>query len=214
MRIVLSIIFLLIGFQSIFAQPVPMDPDMRYGKLSNGMAYYIRHNKEPKERASFYIIQDVGAILEEDDQDGLAHFLEHMAFNGTKHFPGKGIIKTLERHGVAFGRNINAYTDKDETVYNLSDVPVKNPGLLDTCLLILNDWSDYLLLTNEEIDAERCVISEEWRTRRNAGFRLREKYFPVLLKDSKFAQRDIIGKLDVIKNFKKFLIDNSHQPSR
>ncbi|MBK9566478.1 MAG: insulinase family protein [Saprospiraceae bacterium] len=202
MRIVLSIIFLLIGFQFIFAQSVPIDPDIRYGKLSNGMAYYIRHNKEPKERASFYIIQDVGAILEEDDQDGLAHFLEHMAFNGTKHFPGKGIIKTLERHGVAFGRNINAYTSNDETVYNLSEVPIKNPGLLDTCLLILNDWSEYLLLTNEEIDAERGVISEEWRTRRNAGFRLREKYFPVLLKDSKFAQRDIIGKLDVIKNFK------------
>jgi zinc protease len=202
MRSILIIFILLSGFQYCFTQAVPMDPDIRYGKLSNGMTYYIRHNKEPKERASFYIIQDVGAVLEEDDQDGLAHFLEHMAFNGTKHFPGKGIIKTLEKHGVAFGRNINAYTSTDETVYNLSEVPIKNPGLLDTCLLILNDWSDYLLLTNEEIDAERGVISEEWRTRRNAGFRLREKYFPILLKDSKFAKRDVIGKLDVIKNFK------------
>lgn len=202
MRNLFSLLLLIIGVQNVFAQPVPMDPDIRYGKLSNGLTYYIRHNKEPKERASFYIIQDVGAVLEEDDQDGLAHFLEHMAFNGTKHFPGKGIIKTLEKHGVAFGRNINAYTNIDETVYNLSEVPVKNPGLLDTCLLILNDWSDYLLLTNEEIDAERGVISEEWRTRRNANFRMRAKWFPVLMNNSIYGKRDVIGNLDVIKNFK------------
>ena len=188
------------------AQPgipkVPVDPEIRIGKLENGLTYYIRHNEEPKERVSFYIIQNVGAILEEDNQNGLAHFLEHMAFNGTQHFPGKGIIHTLEKHGVAFGRNINAYTSTDQTVYNLSDVPVNHPGLIDTCLLVLNDWSDFLLLTDEEIELERGVISEEWRTRRNANFRMMKKIYPVLYKDSKYAERDVIGDLDVIKNFK------------
>ena len=192
--------FSLIGTTAYSQQP-PVDPAIRTGKLANGLTYYIRHNEEPKERASFYIIQNVGALLENDNQDGLAHFLEHMAFNGTKNFPGKGIINTLEKHGVAFGRNINAYTSQNETVYNLSDVPVNAPGLIDTCLLILHDWSDYLLLTEEEIDLERGVISEEWRTRRNASFRMQRQFFPVLFKDSKYAVRDVIGNLDVIKNF-------------
>lgn len=183
------------------AQQIPIDPDVRMGKLDNGLTYYIRHNEEPKERASFYIIQNVGALLENDEQNGLAHFLEHMAFNGTEHFPGKGILNTMEKHGVAFGRNVNAYTSFNETVYNLSDVPVNVPGLVDTCLLVLNDWSNYLLLTEEEIDAERGVISEEWRTRRDANFRMRAKYFPALMGDSKFAERDVIGDLNVIKNF-------------
>ena len=186
---------------SAIGQPVPVDPAVRIGKLENGLTYYIRHNQEPKERASFYIIQNVGAMLEEDNQDGLAHFLEHMAFNGTKNFPGKGIINTLERYGVAFGRNINAYTSQNETVYNLSDVPVNLPGLVDTCLLILHDWSDFLLLEEEEIDLERGVISEEWRTRRNAGFRMMKELYPTIYKDSKYAKRDIIGSLDVIQNF-------------
>ncbi|MCT4589012.1 MAG: insulinase family protein [Carboxylicivirga sp.] len=180
---------------------VPVDPEIRTGVLDNGLTYYIRHNQEPKERASFYIIQNVGGILEDDSQDGLAHFLEHMAFNGTKHFPGKGVISSLEKHGIAFGRNINAYTAQDETVYNISNVPVAPNGLMDTCLLILNDWSNYLLLTEEEIDAERGVISEEWRTRRNAGFRTRAKMMPVLLNNSKYGERDVIGELDVIKGF-------------
>ena len=164
---------------SINAQQIPIDPNVKMGKLDNGLTYYIRHNEEPKERASFYIIQNVGALLENDEQNGLAHFLEHMAFNGTEHFPGKGILNTMEKHGVAFGRNVNAYTAFNETVYNLSDVPVNVPGLVDTCLLVLNDWSNYLLLTDEEIEAERGVISEEWRTRRDANFRMRAKYFPV-----------------------------------
>lgn len=188
--------------QSSLDQPAPIDPAVRTGKLANGMTYYIRHNEEPKERASFYMIQNVGALLENDEQNGLAHFLEHMAFNGTKHFPGKGIINTLEKHGVQFGRNINAYTSTGETVYNLSDIPVKHEGLIDTCLLVLNDWSDFLLLTDEEIDAERGVISEEWRTRRNAGFRMQRQFLPVLLNGSKYMNRDVIGDLDVIKNFK------------
>ncbi len=181
--------------------PVPIDPEIRTGVLDNGLTYYIRHNQEPKERASFYIIQNVGGILEDDSQDGLAHFLEHMAFNGTKHFPGKGVISSLEKHGIAFGRNINAYTAQDETVYNISNVPVAPNGLMDTCLLVLHDWSNYLALEEEEIDAERGVISEEWRTRRDAGFRTRNQTMPALLNNSKYGERDVIGELDVIKGF-------------
>ena len=180
---------------------LPLDPSVRYGKLDNGMTYYIKSNQEPKDRASFYMIQNVGAILEEDSQNGLAHFLEHMAFNGTKHFPGKGILNTLEKHGVAFGYNINAYTAQEETVYNLSEVPTDKPGLLDTCLLVLNDWSNYLLLTEEEIDLERGVITEEWRTRRTADFRMYRESMPYVFNNSRFSERDVIGDLDVIKNF-------------
>lgn len=184
-------------------EAVPVDPEIRRGTLENGLTYYIRQNNEPENRASFYIIQNVGALLENDDQNGLAHFLEHMAFNGTENFPGKenGIISTLEKHGVAFGRNINAFTAFNETVYNISDVPVEHPGLVDTCLMVLNDWSNYLLLTEDEIDAERGVITEEWRTRRTASFRMTWQFLPVLLKGSKYAERDIIGDLDIIKNF-------------
>jgi len=191
-----------------FNKAAPVDHTARIGRLENGFTYYIRHNEEPKDRASFYMIQNVGALLENDDQNGLAHFLEHMAFNGTQHFPGKGIINTLEKHGVQFGRNINAYTSYGETVYNLSDVPIKNEGLIDTCLLVLNDWADYLLLSDEEIDLERPVISEEWRTRRTADFRLQRQYLPVLLNGSKYMNRDVIGDLNVIKTFKSDTLRN------
>jgi zinc protease len=187
--------------QTDLNKPAPMDPGIRTGKLANGLTYFIRNNKEPEKRASFYIIQNVGAILENDDQNGLAHFLEHMSFNGTEHFPDKGIISGLEKHGVAFGRNINAYTGFDETVYNLSDVPVDAPGLVDSCILILNDWSHYLTLSDKEIDLERGVIEEEWRTSKNASRRMIFEVIPVILKDSKYAVRDIIGNIDVIKNF-------------
>ena len=190
-----------ISAQTDLTKSAPMDPGIRTGKLENGLTYFIRNNKEPEKRASFYIIQNVGSILENDDQNGLAHFLEHMAFNGTEHFPGKGIISSLEKHGVAFGTNINAYTFFDETVYNLSDIPVEAPGLVDSCLLILNDWSHYLTLSDKEIDLERGVITEEWRTRKNASQRMIFKVIPVVLKGSKYAERDIIGNIDIIKNF-------------
>lgn len=193
--------------QSLWAQenlqaPLPQDPQMIVGKLPNGITYYLRHNEEPKDRASFYIIRNAGALLENDEQDGLAHFLEHMSFNGTTNFPGKGIISTLEKYGIAFGRNINAYTAHNETVYNISSVPTTNEALLDTCLLILHDWSYYVSLEDDEIDAERGVIAEEWRTRRTSQFRIQKQTFPALFKDSKYAVRDVIGSLDVIKNFK------------
>jgi len=200
--------FLIIVVVSIsaFAQgnadkTVPVDPDYRIGKLENGLTYYIRHNTEPAGRASYYIIQNVGAILEKDNQNGLAHFLEHMAFNGTLHFPGKTLLSTLEKHGVAFGVNINAYTSFDETVYNLSDVPVDKPGLIDTCLMILADWSDFLTLDEAEIDKERGVILEEWRSRRNAQWRMLTQMLPIVYEGSMYAKRDIIGDTAVIKNF-------------
>jgi zinc protease len=180
---------------------IPVDPDIIKGRLENGLAYFIRKNKEPEKRASYYFIQNVGALLENDDQNGLAHFLEHMAFNGTLHFPGKALISSLEKHGVAFGDDINAYTGQDETIYNLSNVPVDSPGLIDSCLLAMFDWSHFVSLTEKEIDAERPVITEEWRTRRDADFRMSEIYTPVLFKGSKYAERDVIGDLNIIKNF-------------
>lgn len=202
------IILVLIGLMGPLQAQVNMqaqlknDPAITVGRLPNGITYYLRHNEEPKDRASFYIIRNAGALLEDDDQNGLAHFLEHMAFQGTKNFPGKGIVSGLEKHGVAFGRNINAYTAHNETVYNLSSVPTTSEALIDTCLLILHDWSYYLTLEDKEIDDERGVIAEEWRTRRTPSFRIQAQVTPVLMKGSKYAERDVIGSLDVIKNFK------------
>ena len=196
---------LALSVQGAFAQfktNIPLDKNVTTGKLKNGLTYYILHNEEPKDRASFYFVQNVGAILEDDNQNGLAHFLEHMAFNGTEHFKGKGIIKMLEKNGVSFGKDINAYTAQDETVYNISTVPVSNQKLIDSTLWVLHDWSGSLSLTDAEIDAERGVIREEWRTRRTSGFRLKMQTDPVLYKGSKYSKRDVIGDLNIINNFK------------
>lgn len=178
-----------------------MDPSVLYGQLSNGLTYYIKHNETTKDRAHFYIIQNVGAILEEDSQNGLAHFLEHMAFQGTKNLPGKTIINYFETVGVKFGANINAYTSLDETVYNLDAVPTFRAGIVDTALLTLHDWSSFLLLEDSEIDAERGVIKEEWRTRNKASRRIRKKTLPILFKNSQYAKRDVIGDTSIISNF-------------
>jgi zinc protease len=201
-----AVVLLLASTTAVLAQEsndlrVPTDTDIRMGTLENGMTYYIKENHEPDNRASFFIIRNVGAVLEEDSQNGLAHFLEHMSFNGTQNFPGKAIINSLEKHGVAFGYNINAYTGFDETVYNISGVPVEDPGLLDTCLLILHDWSYYVSLDEKEIDLERGVISEEYRTSKTASRRMIISTLPVLLEGTMYAERDIIGSLDVIQNF-------------
>ena len=144
--------------------PIPVDDQVRIGKLDNGLTYYIRHNEYPKGQADFYIAQKVGSILEEDNQRGLAHFLEHMCFNGTKNFPGNEIVSWLESVGVKFGQNLNARTDVDETIYNISKVPTARESVQDSCLLILHDWADGLLLEDAEIDKERGVIHEEWRS--------------------------------------------------
>ncbi len=143
--------------------PLPVDQNVRIGKLDNGLTYYIRHNEKPKGQADFYIAQKVGSILEEENQRGLAHFLEHMCFNGTKSFPGNSMISWLESVGVKFGYNLNAYTSVDETVYYMSNVPVAKTSVQDTCLLVLHDWANDLLLEPAEIDKERGVIHEEWR---------------------------------------------------
>lgn len=197
-----TIVVFLVSAISLLAQERPqlLNPDIRYGVLKNGMTYYILHNEEPKDRASFYIVQNVGAILEEDDQNGLAHMLEHMAFNGSENFKGKGVKNFLENQGVEFGKNINAYTNLDETVYNVSNVPTDNPDVLDTCVLILHDWSGYLTLDGDEIDAERGVIKEEWRTRNSAGRRMSKKLAPTIYYNSKYAKRDVIGDMNVVDN--------------
>jgi zinc protease len=197
--------FMILGLAQVSAQfktTIPLRKDVVHGTLNNGMQYFILHNEWPKERADFYFVQNVGAILEDDNQNGLAHFLEHMAFNGTEHFKGKGIINMLAKHGVTFGRDINAYTAHDETVYNLSNVPVKNPALLDSCLYVLHDWSGFLSLKDAEIDAERGVIHEEWRTRRNADLRIGSQLEPIIYNGSKYAKRDVLGDMDLIENFK------------
>ncbi|MBQ8226456.1 MAG: insulinase family protein [Bacteroidaceae bacterium] len=183
------------------AQQLPMDTAVRYGKLPNGLTYYVRHNALPKERVNFYIAQKVGSVQEEEEQRGLAHFLEHMCFNGTKHFPGNGIVKFCERIGVKFGVNLNAYTSTDETVYNIDDVPVSDLNI-DSCLLILRDWSDGLTLDPKEIDKERGVIHEEWRMRSSATMRIYERNLPTLYPGSRYGHRFPIGLMSVIDNFK------------
>ncbi len=188
-----------------FAQqmpPIPVDPAVRIGKLDNGLTYYIRHNEEPKGQANFYIAQKVGSILEEEEQRGLAHFLEHMCFNGTQHFSGNGVIKYCESIGVKFGADLNAYTSIDETVYNIDNVPVaKVPTSVDSCLWILHDWADGLLLTDEDIDGERGVIHEEWRSRSGAQNRMLEKILPEVYPGNRYGERMPIGLMEVVDNF-------------
>ena len=198
---------LLLCVVGLGAQPLKQDAAVRTGKLKNGMTYYIRHNAKEPGLADFYIAQRVGSILEEPRQRGLAHFLEHMAFNGTKHFPGKGkqlgIVPWCETIGVKFGVNLNAYTSIDQTVYNISAVPLKREGIADSCLLILNDWSHYLLLEDKEIDKERGVIHEEWRTRRagKAISRLMEQAMPKIYQGTKYEDCLPIGSMDIVDNF-------------
>ncbi len=187
--------------QQMQMPPVPLDPAVKTGKLANGLTYYIRHNEWPEKRCDFYIAQRVGSMQEEDDQRGLAHFLEHMCFNGTTHFPGDALKQYLERIGVKFGENLNAYTSFDETVYNINNVNVEIAGAVDSCLLILHDWSHDLLLEDKEIDKERGVIEEEWRLRRGAQLRLIEAALPTICKDSKYADRMPIGTMEIVKNF-------------
>ena len=199
----------LIGSASLFAwspkatvlPAIPNDTTVRIGQLPNGLTYYIKHNAYVPNRASFHIVQKVGSILEQPEQRGLAHFLEHMAFNGTRHFPDKELINYLEKIGVKFGANLNAYTSVDETVYMISDVPTQRVATVDSCLLILRDWSDGILLEEKAIDQERGVIEEEWRSRDNAIMRQLEQILPQLYGNDKYADCMPIGSIDVIRNF-------------
>ena len=183
-------------------QPLPIDPKVRYGQLSNGLTYYIRHNAQPKDRADFFIAQNVGSILEDENQRGLAHFLEHMAFDGTKNFPGHGMDEFTESIGMRGGENFNAYTSFDETVYMIMNAPVTRESVVDSCLLILHDWSGFITLADTAIEKERGVIREEWRTRQDAQARIWEQQLPKMFPDNKYAHRMPIGTIDVINNFK------------
>lgn len=180
--------------------PMPLDPKVRHGVLPNGMNYYLLHNEKPKERANFYIAQKVGSTLETPQQLGLAHFLEHMAFNGSKNFPGKNMLNYLQSKGIRFGADINAYTSFDETVYNINNIPTTDAALMDSVLLVLHDWSCDLSLEDAEIDAERGVIQEEWRSRNNASTRMWTAILPQIYKEYQYTRMPI-GTMEVVMNF-------------
>ena len=182
--------------------PIKADTAVHTGKLANGLTYYVRHNDYPENRVNFYIAQRVGSIQEEESQRGLAHFLEHMAFNGSDHFKGNGIIDYTRSIGVEFGKDLNAYTAVDRTVYNINDVPSARRSALDSCLLILRDWSCGLTLDDKEIDKERGVIHEEWRLRSSASQRMLERNLETLYPGSKYGKRMPIGLMSVVDNFK------------
>ena len=180
---------------------LPLDSMVVCGVLPNGLTYYIRHNEYPKGQADFHIAQKVGSVLEEDNQRGLAHFLEHMCFNGTKNFPGNSLISYLESIGVKFGSHLNAYTGTDETVYKITNVPTANTNVTDSVLLILHDWANELLLDPEEIDKERGVIHEEWRSSNVGQMRILEQLLPKIYPGSRYGERLPIGTMEVVDNF-------------
>jgi Predicted Zn-dependent peptidases len=189
-------------------QQLPLDPAVRVGKLDNGLTYYIRHNEKPAQRAEFYLATDVGALQELPDQDGLAHFLEHMCFNGTKNFPGKGILNWLESIGASFGGNVNASTGVEQTIYLLNNIPLIRPTVVDTCILIMHDYSHFVTCDPAEIDKERGVILEEKRSRNDASWRMREASGPYLYGDTKYATTSIIGTEENLKTFKPESLTN------
>ena len=210
MKKIFSIIVVLTASAcALFAQnQLPNDPEVKKGKLENGMTYYIRHNDKPQGRAEFYLATNVGAIQETPDQDGLAHFLEHMCFNGTKNLPDKMLLEYLQKIGAEFGRNINASTGVEHTTYMLNNIPVTREGIIDTCLLVMHDYSHFVTCDPVEIDKERGVIIEEKRTRNNASWRMHEKSLPYLYGDSKYATCTLIGSQENLETFKPESLTN------
>ena len=210
----MMVMLAIVGVMTAVAQqmpPIPVDPEVRIGKLDNGLTYYIRHNAWPEQRAEFYIAQKVGSLQENDDQRGLAHFLEHMAFNGSKHFAGNDLLRWCESVGVKFGEDLNAYTSIDQTVYNISNVPTTRESIVDSCLMILWDWADGLLLEQEEIEKERGVIHEEWRLRTSAQMRMLERDLPKLYPGSKYGLRMPIGLMEIIDNFERPFLQSYYE---
>ena len=189
---------------------LPKDDSVRYGKLANGLTYYVRHNALPEKRVHFYIAQKVGSVQEEESQRGLAHFLEHMCFNGSEHFAPGELVKYCERIGVQFGGDLNAYTSTDETVYNIDNVPVSESNI-DSCMYILYDWANGLTLPTEEIDKERGVIHEEWRMRSSAQSRILERNLEKLYPGSRYGKRYPIGLMSVVDNFKPQELRNYYE---
>ena len=200
-RLLISLAALIAATVAFAQTPLPNDPEVKVGKLENGMTYYIRHNDQPAQRAEFYLATDVGAYQESDDQDGLAHFLEHMCFNGTKNFPDKLLLEWLQSIGAEFGRNINASTGFEQTQYMLNNIPIVRESVIDSCLLVLHDYSHFVTNDPEEIDAERAVILEERRTRRDASWRMFEKSLPYYFGDTPYARRTLIGGEEQLKTF-------------
>ncbi|MFV0398027.1 MAG: M16 family metallopeptidase [Bacteroidales bacterium] len=202
----ITFLFLLVG--TIQAQvtnpnqPLEVDKSVRTGKLENGLTYYIKQNHKPENCADFWLVTNVGAIQETKEQDGLAHFLEHMAFNGTKNFPGKSLFTYFEGNGAKFGTNINASTGIEQTAYMLNNINLKREGILDSSLLVLHDWAAFITLDPKEIDAERGVIIEEWRTRNIAQIRTWEKSNKIIQQGSKYASCNIIGTKENLESFK------------
>ena len=181
---------------------IPVDDSVRIGKLDNGLTYYLRHNNTPEKKANFYIAQRVGSIQEDDSQQGLAHFLEHMAFNGSEHFPTGTMTEYLQSIGVQYGRSLNAYTSIDRTVYFIADVSTERQSALDSCVLVLRDWSSGITVTPEEIEKERDVIHNEYRMRNSPNQRMIERALPTLFQGSKYGFRMPIGKMEIVDNFK------------
>jgi len=178
---------------------VPVDPAITVGRLPNGMRYYIRANQNPEARAELRLVVNAGSVLEDDDQRGLAHFVEHMAFNGTLHFPGLDVVNFMQSLGMRFGAHVNANTSFDETIYELQ-IPTDNPAVIDRALLALEDWAHNVTFDPREIDKERGVILEEWRLGLGADERISNKQFPLLLKGSRYADRLPIGTPEIIQN--------------
>lgn len=214
--IILAVILLAVA-ASLAAQrlkmgdELPLDSAVCVGKLDNGMTYYLRNNSNPSGMADFYIVYDVGAIQEEDSEAGLAHFLEHMAFNGTKHFPQNSMTSWLEGIGLQFGTNLNAATGMDMTYYKLSQVPLKRESIVDSMLLILHDWSGSLSLDAKEIDKERGVIIEERRQRNTPDFRTANKVGSYLYGETRYAHRDLLGSEEFLRSFKPQLLRDFYQ---
>ena len=181
-------------------EELPVDPELRIGRLENGLSYYIRHNEQPKGRAEFWLVQNTGSLVEEEDERGLAHFIEHIAFQGTRNFPGIDMVDILQNHGVSYGRNINASTGFDDTRFQISNVPTNCIELLDTVLLMLHDLSCELNFDDWAIEEERGVIQEEWRMHADQQMRLYENTLPILLSGSRYAYRIPIGDMSVVRN--------------
>lgn len=181
--------------------PLQRDPNLLYGQLDNGMTYYIMHNDLPAQRAEFYLLNDIGAIQETPAQNGLAHFQEHMCLNGTKNFPGKGIIEYMQSIGASFGGNVNASTGVEQTIYMFTNIPVTREGIIDSTLLAIHDYAAFVTNDPVEIDKERGVIIEEWRTRRTADWRMMEKTWETLYKGSKYATCNVIGTKENLETF-------------
>jgi zinc protease len=183
-----------------FSEKLPLDTSITIDSLDNGLVYYIRYNEKPEKRAFLRLALNAGSVLEDNDQQGLAHFTEHMAFNGTANFAKHEIIDYLESIGMRFGPDINAYTSFDETVYML-EVPTDTQGVLEKGLNILKEWANNVSFENDEVDKERGVVIEEWRLGRGANARIRDKQFPILFKNSVYAERLPIGKKEILESF-------------